>query len=146
MNLNNSHLLPLFFSLLATSSTLMADQTSEVSVFQPTKNVSANIYLNQSKLVIKTDKQQPSSLANIKTDYITLYPNQLYILSDNNRDGVIEISALRSVNASLNEFCYSVYNYNLDTQLYENSTALISCQKGNPEQAVDKNRNIAIAQ
>ncbi len=146
MNINNSHLLPLFFSLLAASSTLIADQTSEMSVFQPTKNIFANIYMNQSKLIIKTNKQHPTSLVNIKPDYVTLYPNQLYILNDNNHDGVIEVSALRSVNTSLNEFCYSVYNYNLATQLYENSAALISCQKGMPEQAVNKNRNIAIAQ
>lgn len=146
MNINNSHLLPLFFSLLAASSTLIADQTSEMSVFQPTKNISANIYMNQSKLIIKTDKQYPTSLVNIKPDYVTLYPNQLYILNDNNRDGVIEVSALRSVNASLNEFCYSVYKYNLDTQLYENNAGLINCQKGAPEQGVNKNRNIAIAQ
>ncbi len=146
MNINNSHLLPLFFSLLTASNTLIADQTSEMSIFQPTKNVSANIYINQSKLVIKTNKQHPASLVNIKTDYVTLYPNQLYILNDNNHDGLIEVSALRSVNASLNEFCYSVYNYNLDTQLYENNAGLISCQKGTPEQAVDKNRNIATVQ
>jgi hypothetical protein len=146
MNINNSHLLPLFFSLLAASSTLIADQTSEMSIFQPTKNVSANIYMNHSKLIIKTDKQHPASLVNIKPDYVTLYPNQLYILNDTNRDGVIEVSALRSVNASLNEFCYSVYNYNLDTQLYENNAALISCQKGMPEQAVSNNINIATIQ
>ncbi|HHL18399.1 MAG TPA: hypothetical protein ENJ33_01540 [Thiothrix sp.] len=146
MNINNNHLLPLFFSLLTASSTLIADQTSEMSIFQPIKNISANIYIDQSKLIIKTDKQHPTSLVNIKPDYVTLYPNQLYILNDKNRDGVIEVSALRSVNASLNEFCYSVYNYNLDTQVYENSAALISCQKGMPEQAVNKNRNIAIAE
>lgn len=130
-------LLSTFFALLTTSTALIADQTSDLSVFQPTKDVLANIYMDNNQLIIKTEQEDNADdtdlvapLALIKDDYITLYPHQLYMLNDSDNDGMIEISALKSVNASLNEFCYSVYNYNLSTQLYENSTALISCKKG----------------
>lgn len=145
MTNKNIRLLSAFFVLFSTSSTVIADQTSDVSVFQPAKDVLANIYIEQSELILKTDEQELSSLAKIRGDYLTLYPNQLYILNDSDDDGMIEISALKSVNAPLNEFCYSVYNYNTDTKLYENDAELISCRKGDLEPVMDEQRSLANA-
>lgn len=171
----------LFAFLTTTSPILIADQTSEQSIFQPTKDVLANIYIDNNQLVIETDQEKDQNsvekaknstqakdennnktqtdtdnkiastslmaITTIKDDYLMLYPNQLYILNDSDSDGMIEISALKSVNATLNEFCYSIYNYNVDTKLYENKTALISCQKGNLKQLdnINTQQNIANA-
>lgn len=144
MKNKNIPLLSTLFVLFTASNTLMADQISDVSVFQPTKNVLANVSISQNQLILKTDQHNHSFLAEIKHDYITLYPNQLYMLNDHDNDGMIEVSALKSVNALSNEFCYSVYNYNINTQLYENKTALISCKKGNLD-TMGEQRNIANA-
>ncbi len=118
------------FSTLLTFNAATADQLSDFSVFQPTDGVVANIYVSQKNLVIKTNRLAPVPLVSIKNGYLNKYPDQLYMLNDINNDGVIEVAALKSVNTSLNEFCYSVYSYNTKSLRYENNSSLISCKKG----------------
>ena len=115
----------LLTTLLASS--LSADQVNEFSVFQPIDGISANIYIEHSKVIVQSSGTNATALKNIRAEYLTKYANQLYKIADVDHNGTVDIATLDSVDRASTRFCYKVYSYQPSSRTFGTEPTHTEC-------------------
>ncbi len=104
-----------------------ADQLNEFSVFQPIDGISANIYIEHSKVIVQSSGTNATALKNIRAEYLTRYANQLYKIGDVDHNGTVDIATLDSVDRASTRFCYKVYSYQPSSRTFGTEPTHTEC-------------------
>lgn len=131
------------FTSLILGSSLQANQLNEFSVFQPTKGISANIYIDNSSVMIEPSNTKAITLKTIKPEYLKRYADKLYQIKDIDLDGTIDIATLDRVNQEGTRFCYKVYSYQLSSQQYSLTPSYTECHSASGTVVYATSANIA---
>jgi len=110
------------------STTTLANQVTDFSVFQPVSGVSANIYIEKNSVVVHTTGKPSTRLNAIKPQYLSHYADQLYKISDIDRNGTLDIAVLDVVDSSATRFCYKVYSYIKRSSQFSNKPSYTQCK------------------
>ncbi|MEE9352534.1 MAG: hypothetical protein V3U78_09755 [Thiotrichaceae bacterium] len=106
---------------------LHADQVNSFSVFQPINGISANIYIDNAKVMVQSTGAKTTVLKNIRPDYLKNYSEQLYKIGDVDHNGTVDIATLDTVDRAATRFCYKVYSYQLGSRQFSSRPTHTSC-------------------
>jgi len=95
-----------------------ANQVTDFSVFQPINGISANIYIEHSRVMVQSTGAGVTALKNIKAEYLSQYSDRLYKIGDVDHNGTVDIATLDRVDRAATRFCYNVYSYHLGTRKF----------------------------
>ncbi len=121
-----------------------ANQVTEFSVFQPISGISANIYIDKSRVMVQSTGATTTVLKSIKLEYLKHYSNKLYKISDVDHNGTVDIATLDRVDQSATRFCYKVYSYQLASRKFGTRPTHTECDSA-AGTVVYVNNNTAIA-
>ena len=107
---------------------LYADQVTDFSVFQPVQGISANIYIDNARIMVQSSGTKTTMLKKIKPEYLHKYSTLLYKIGDVDHNGTVDISTLDNVDKAATRFCYQVFSYHKASRKFNTKSYHTLCQ------------------